>query len=65
MALQSHQERVIAECEGLEKRTTALANFCRSEKFREVDVVEQDRLMRQLSHMTEYLRVLTERVGAF
>lgn len=64
--MQPHQQRVADEREALAGNVDRLAAFIRANSiFATLPVAEQDRLARQLAHMTAYLGVLDERIAAF
>ena len=66
MALQPHQQRVVAERDGLKDRLVKLDDFIeKSPVFQNVDPREQDRLRIQRSHMSCYLMVLEDRIQHF
>lgn len=60
-----HQERVVAEALELSDKITKLSAFMTTPNFKSLIFDEQERLWRQLSHMTSYNNVLDERIAAF
>lgn len=65
MTLQSHQQRVVDEQRELAGRMDKLTGFIGGPKWNAVTRAERSRLVRQLSAMEQYDRVLLERIGAF
>ena len=66
MALQPHQQRVVAERDELKDRLVKLDDFIeKSPVFQNVDPCEQGRLRLQRSSMSSYLMVLEERIEHF
>lgn len=63
--LQPHQQRVVEEQKALAERIDKLKAFSVSPKWFDVPADEQDRMMRQLTHMSRYNEVLEERIAAF
>lgn len=59
------QMRVIEELEALDEKILKLELFIPTQKFAELDEVEQARLTRQLNHMRAYSAVLLERINTF
>jgi hypothetical protein len=59
------QMRVIEESEALDEKILKLELFIPTQKFAELDEVEQARLTRQLNFMRGYSAVLLERIVAF
>lgn len=64
-AYTAFQERVIAERAELDINRAKLGKFLNTEVFKKVPIAEQERLNKQLSIMTEYSNVLTERIDNF
>lgn len=62
-----HQKRVVAEKARLDADLEKLRAFCRrrGDVYDSLPDSEQKRLMEQLGHMTNYSRVLGERIAAF
>jgi hypothetical protein len=65
MNLQPHQERVVKEHRKLDKKLNKLRDFIASQQFSQVDIDEQQRLIRQAAAMQEYACILMERVDHF
>lgn len=65
MDLQPHQQRVIDEKAELDAKIERLSDFRRTPACAGLDESEQDRLWRQLGHMSAYSGVLEERIEAF
>lgn len=64
--MQPHQQRVIDERNTLSGNVDRLASFIGSSPiFTTLPDAEQERMARQLDHMTAYLGVLNERIAAF
>lgn len=63
--MQPHQQRVVDEKEELDGRIVRLDQFIEGDLFKSLPSDEQDRLVKQLRIMYEYLAVLGERVAAF
>ena len=63
--MEPHQKRVVAEKADLEGKIERLTNFLGTERFASLDADEQDRMRRQLGHMSAYSAVLGERIAAF
>lgn len=63
--MQPYQQCVIEERDELHARLEHLHTFVHSEAFPCVHPSECDRLLRQVTHMRDYLRVLEERIAAF
>jgi hypothetical protein len=61
----THQERVVLERAELDARANRLEDFISGEKFPELAHDEQARLLAQHSTMTDYSRILAERIAAF
>ena len=65
MNLQPHQKRVIDERIKVASDTDKLEVFTGSDTMRGLDNLERERLLRQLSIMQLYVKVLDERIAAF
>lgn len=65
MALQPHQERVVAEKAELEKNLAALLEFIQGPIFPALSEAERSRLRNQARFMDGYAAVLGERIEAF
>jgi hypothetical protein len=64
--MQPHQQRVLFERQALAGNVDRLAAFiAHNAVFSTLPFAEQDRMTRQLAHMTAYLGVLDERIAAF
>ena len=63
--MEAHQERVVAEADQLNERTNKLGAFLLSDLYKTLPEVEQKRLARQHTVMTQYLQVLNERIADF
>lgn len=63
--MKPYQERVVAEKKDLEEKIDKLHTFISSDEWKDVDLREKDRLLRQVHHMTKYASVLGERIAAF
>lgn len=63
--LQAYQQRVMDEQAELVWRIDKLREFMQTSTFFDLDSKEIDRMYRQLKHMTDYSRVLGERIDAF
>lgn len=62
--LPDHLKRVVEERDQLHERLTKLKAFLNSTAFTQIDEAEQRRLNLQAMYMTDYERVLNERLGA-
>lgn len=60
-----HRDRVRAEANELSRNLAKLVLFVGGETFTTLPVAEKARLLRQRSHMHDYLDVLNERIEAF
>jgi hypothetical protein len=60
-----HQRRVVTEESELADRAAKLNAFIWGERFMDVDIAEQNRLIAQRVAMEVYLRILRERIAAF
>lgn len=60
-----HQQRVVDEKTELDDKLTKLEAFFKTAIFAGIDSREQDRLMRQSTHMNSYSNVLQERIDNF
>jgi hypothetical protein len=65
MALQAHQERVVAEKSELTEKLHRLESFVDGAVYASLPDAERTRLSRQLLIMKLYEQVLSERIGAF
>ena len=65
MDLKPWQQRVIDEKNELDERVTKLSIFIESPAFKEVDIMEQNRLRIQLELMLELQDVLLARIRVF
>jgi hypothetical protein len=65
MALQPHQDRVIAERDELDVRLTKLNEFFQNDVFHVLPLEERTRLKCQALFMRGYLTMLNERIHAF
>jgi hypothetical protein len=65
MALQAHQERVVAEKSELTEKLDRLESFVDGSVYASLSAAEQTRLSRQLLIMKLYEQVLSERIAAF
>lgn len=63
--LPPHQLRVLQELVEVSKRHHKLMEFTTTDTFASLDEQERDRLARQSLAMSDYVRILTERVAAF
>lgn len=63
--MEAHQERVLEEKNELDIKREKLRDFFGTDKFKSLDVRERDRMTRQYNHMTDYSKVLQERITAF
>lgn len=63
--MQPHQQRVVAEKVELDEKIVKLRGFFGTTTWENVDPLEQDRMMRQYSAMSEYSNILGERIAAF
>ncbi len=63
--MQPHQERVVTEKKELDEKIEKLDAFLHGAIYRTLAQGEQERLTRQLCHMTLYSKVLGERIAAF
>ena len=63
--MQPHQQRVIDERAELEERIGRLVKFNGGPTFTKLPAAEQERMVRQLSCMTELSAILAERIAAF
>lgn len=64
-ALFPHQHRVVLEKQDLDDKLQKLMSFISSPAFIVLDAEERRRLEEQALHMTNYSRVLGERIAAF
>lgn len=60
--MSDYKERLFEELEQLQDRINKLSNFASSEKFRELDVGQQDLLKEQLRVMNQYENILSLRI---
>lgn len=66
MAMQPHQQRVVDERDDLVEKLGKLGDFVASNPiFKKLPSDEQERLLAQHGFMSEYARVLSERIAAF
>ena len=63
--MEDYQQRVIYEKASLDEKIEALNRFVDSDKFDGLPNAERDRLERQFRVMTEYSKILGERIAAF
>lgn len=63
--MQPHQQRVVDETTELNEKLTKLRSFFNNPIFRDLDQLEKERLSRQETVMTEYAKILSERIDAF
>lgn len=63
--MEAYQHRVVEEKTQLDDRISRLDPFVRSETFKGLPLVEQERLILQLRLMKEYSDVLSARIAAF
>lgn len=63
--MEDWQQRVIEERDQLEGRVSSLKVFIGSDRFHEIDSVEQGALNKQEQFMDAYLRVLNGRIDRF
>ena len=65
--MRPHEERVLAERNELEGKLTKLRMFLRggNEAYRQLPLMEKERLRLQEYLMTKYLAVLDDRIAAF
>jgi len=61
----TYQRRVVDEREELSEKIVKLAKFFDTQVYQSLPVAEQDRMLRQLTHMNDYRDVLDERIAAF
>lgn len=62
MALQPHEERMVAEGLDLGAKIRALGAFLKADTFKTLDQVDQDLLSEQHGHMVAYFSVLQKRI---
>lgn len=60
-----HQLRVVEEKNSLELNLLKLESFISSDKFKEIDSVEQMYLTEQAHFMFQYLEILKQRISLF
>ena len=60
-----HQQRVVEEKAELDTRLDKLRSFINTGDFDQVDSAERARLIRQAMIMTDYSRILSDRIEAF
>lgn len=60
-----HQERVVLEKAELDAKLSGLSAFINWQVFISIGWDEINRLVEQRHHMTEYSRILGERIAAF
>lgn len=65
MSRPEYQQRVIDEEIELTKKIQALSNFCDGPRWALLSAEEQERMLRQCSHMIAYQNVLAEQIRAF
>ena len=65
MALQPHQDRVVAEKADLDDKLGKLLAFFQAPTFGTLSEAEQSRLRNQARFMDGYSAVLAERIAAF
>lgn len=65
MAMPDYQQRVVDEKNELSEKHRKLRDFFDTERFKNLDPAEQDRMCRQSNVMGEYLLILEERIAAF
>ena len=63
--MESYQKRVVEEKVDLDGKIDRLTDFLDTDLFKSLDPAEQDRMRRQLGHMSAYSAVLGERIAAF
>lgn len=63
--MQEHQLRVVKEQEELEFKLDKLGLFIKTDMFKTLDYLEQNRLVRQHEAMFQYSSILEERINAF
>lgn len=63
--MEPHQERVVTEKAELDGNIERLDAFLRSDKSNVISEDERDRMARQHTAMSEYSRILGERIEAF
>ena len=62
---QPHQQRVITEKQELDAKLTKLGFFLESDTFANLNIVERGQLHRQYQSMSEYSKILGERINYF
>lgn len=63
--LQPFQQRVVEEKTELDAKLAKLTTFFDTPVFLQLDIAEQHRLTYQKTAMTEYSRILGQRIAAF
>ena len=63
--MEDYQKRVVDEKAKLDERLEKLKEFQTTTKFGSIHVDEKNRLYRQEEVMTEYLKILGERIESF
>lgn len=63
--LQPHQQRVVTEKAELDEKLGKLGTFLNSDKFHNLNIVERGQLHRQYQAMSEYSKILGERISFF
>ena len=65
MSMAPHQQRVVDEARELNDKLDKLNAFFGNPVFASLNADEQERMKRQAAAMTDYSRVLAERISAF
>ena len=60
-----HQERVVLEKQELDNKIDKLYVFIKSEKYKELDLIDQQLLATQFSLMLSYSATLSRRIETF
>ena len=63
--LQPHQARVIVEKTELDEKLSKLGPFLESDIFAKLNIVERGQLHRQYKAMSDYSKILGERIALF
>lgn len=63
--MQPHQERVVAESNELRDRLHKLTAFIGGQIFKTLDPMDQNLLVKQQTHMADYLEILRQRIARF
>ena len=65
LILQPHQQRVVDEKNELDDKLAKLGAFLESDTFANLNIIERGQLHRQYQSMSEYSKILGERINYF